>query len=240
MKVRKPPQSGSLGDIVAKRNRYGQYEAKKPSTQYRHTAARRRACRNMTKSSQLWSEITEEQREGWRQRATEVHSEPRLGVSGPLTGQNLLVKLNRVLSTCGYEPLRDAPPLPHFSGNAVVGLKITQGARGPVLKVQLSERPTQDIMVFASPPRSQGQVFCNTYAFIGLVRDSVEHEREITRLYIKKYGAPPAGSRVFIRAWPQENGWEGKWLMHRSYADVPRREGAAGARKARRAGPKEK
>ncbi len=235
MKVRKPPQSGSLGDIVAKKNRYGQYETKKPSAKYRHTPARRRACANMTKFSRLWNELTAEQQDGWRRRALEVRSQPRLAQSGPLTGHNLFVRINTVLATCGCEPLLEAPPIPQFSTNPVVGLTIRDGPDGLVLKLRLSERPTQDIMVFASPPRSRGQVFCETYAFLGLLPDSVEHESEITRLYLKKYGVPPAGSRIFIRTWPQENGWEAKGLRRITYADVPPRDRASGQRTGRRA-----
>lgn len=235
MKVRKPPQSGSIGDIVAKRNRYGQYESGKPSTEYRHTSARRRSCKNMKKFSRLWNEISEEQRDGWRRRAAQVHSRPRLGISGALTGQTLIVKINTVLAICGYKPLMDAPPIPRFLLNPVAGLTITNDQEGLALKLRLSERPTQDIMVFASPPRSRGQVFCETYAFLGLVPAPVECESEITRLYIEKYGVPPVGSRVFIRTWPQENGWEGKGLVQITYADVPPKAPVAGRQKGDRA-----
>jgi hypothetical protein len=206
MKVRKSPQSGSLGDIVAKRNRFGQYETKKPVVNYRHTAARRRACVNMTRFSCLWNRITDEQREGWRRRGAEVRSRPRLGVSGPLTGQNLIVKMNTVLALCGYEPVLDAPAIPSFTRNPVVGLTITQGEQGPVLKLRLSERPTQDIMVFGSPPRNAGRSFCAEFEFLDLLEAPVAGEGDITRAYTWKHGAPPPGSRVFIRTWPQENG----------------------------------
>jgi hypothetical protein len=141
MKVRKPPQSGSLGDIVAKRNRYGQYETKKASPRNPNTAALRRVRGYMTRFSQLWNRITEEQREGWRQRAEEVRSRPRLGQSGKLTGQTLFVKLKAVLALCGYDPLMDAPPIASFNLNPVVGLTITQGEEGPVLKTALEPAP---------------------------------------------------------------------------------------------------
>jgi hypothetical protein len=221
MKVRKPPQSGSLGNVVAKRNRFGQYESKKPSTAYNHTPARRRSCRTMTRVSQLWNEITEEQRDAWWRRAGEVRSQPRLGISGWLTGQNLIVKINTVRETCGQPLLLDPPPLPHFTSNCVEALKVVQGRKGPLLKLRLSARPTQEIMVFASPPRNPGRRFCEAYAFIGLLPNPVESESDITRLYMKKYGVPPAGSRIFIRTLPVENGWEGKGWMRLTRGDVP-------------------
>jgi hypothetical protein len=88
----------------------------------------------------------------------------------------------------------------------VAGLTITNGEEGLALKLSVSERPKQNIMVFGSPPRSRGQVFCDSYAFLGMLRAEDEYEGEITGLYKRKYGVPPAGTRVFIRTWPQENG----------------------------------
>jgi hypothetical protein len=206
MKVRKPPQSGSLGDIVAKSNRYGQYETKKVFPKNRNTAALRRVRGYMTRFSQLWNRITEEQREAWRRRAEEVRSRPRLGQSGKLTGQTLFVKINAVLALCGYEPLMDPPPIAHFERNPVVGLTITASEHGPILKLRLSHRPTQDIMVFGSPPRNPGRMFCAEFEFLDLLEAPVGDEANITRAYVWKHGVSPPGSRVFIRTWPQENG----------------------------------
>jgi hypothetical protein len=221
MKVRKPPQSGSLGDIIAKRNRFGQYETRKPTKKYRHTAARRRVCLDLGRVSRLWNQITEEQREGWRRRAAEVLSRPRLGVSGRLTGQNLFVKINTVLATCGYDPVMDAPPLPNLDRNPVVGLTITHGEQGPVLKLRLAPRSKQDLMVFGSPPRNAGRLFCAEFEFLDMVQASADGEADITRAYTWKHGAPRPGSRVFIRTWPQENGWEARALARVCSAIVP-------------------
>ena len=93
-------------------------------------------------------------------------------------------------------------------------------------------------MVFGSPPRNAGRASSNTYAFLGLLPAGGEHEREITRLYVRKYGVPAAGSRVFIRTWPQENGWEGRGLMRIVSAIVPAKQRAVGSQKGRRAGAK--
>jgi hypothetical protein len=56
---------------------------------------------------------------------------------------------------------------------------------------------------------------------------------DITVLYIKKYGVPPEGKRVFIRTQQQINGWRGKpW---EASAVVPPKEDASGSRKGRQA-----
>jgi hypothetical protein len=240
MKVHKPPQSGSLGDVVAKRNRFGQYETKKIFPKNRNTAAMRRARGNLAKFSQLWNNITDEQRVAWWRRALEVRSRPRLGQSGALTGQTLFVKINTVLATCGYEPGMDPPPLPCFSLNPVVSLRITQGDDGPILNLRLKERPAQDIMLFGSPPRNAGRMYCSEFEFLDLLPAPVDGQCDITRAYVWKHGAPPPGSRVFIRAWPQENGWEGKAMMMGFTAIVPPRKSALRNRQDRRTGAKAK
>ena len=223
MKVRKAPQSGKLGDIVAKRNRYGQYEMKLAPQKNRRTPARRRARQRMSRFARMWAKLTEEQRTGWRERAVEVQSRRRLAQSGPLTGQTLFIKLNVVLALCGEEPLLDAPPIAWFRVNPVAGLAITNGKEGFALRLVVSEAPKQGIMVFGSPPRSVGRMSTDTYTFLGMLPAGIEWKGEITSLYVRKYGVPPAGTRVFIRTWPMENGWEGKKLARIASAVVPAR-----------------
>ena len=212
MKVLKPPQSGSLGDVVAKRNRYGQYETKKVAPRDRKTAAMRRVRANLGKFSSLWNDLSEEQREAWRRLARSVRSRKRLNQSGSLTGQTLFIKINTVLATCGYEPRFDPPPLPGPFDNPVVALSIEPGEKGPILRVRLSKTPSQDIMLFGSPPRNAGRQFCAEFEFLDLLPVPKGGESNITRAYTWKHGAPPPGSRVFIPAWPQQNGWEARWL----------------------------
>jgi hypothetical protein len=238
MKVLKTPQSGTRGDVVAKRNRYGQYEARKPKPNARATFARKRARAILAMISRLWNQLTEAQREAWRRAASEVRSRPKLGQSGRLTGQAHFIKINTVLALCGRELLADPPPPAESQRNPVRELAVTNGPEGIALKLRVSEFPEQDIMVFASPPYSRGRVFCNTFAFIGLLPAPDEQWSEITRLYLKKYGVPGAGWRVFIRTWPQVNGWEGTTETRITWADVPPRERARRRQAGRRAGAK--
>ena len=126
----------------------------------RRTAAQRRARQHLGQFSGMWSQLTEEQRTAWRQRASETGRLVRNGQYYRLGGQQLFNK------TAG------------------------------------------DIMVFASPPYSAGRAYCRDYRFLGLLPAPVEHVSDITRLYIRKYGVPPANTRIFIRAWQQVDGWE--------------------------------
>ena len=77
-----------------------------------------------------------------------------------------------------------------------------------------------DIMVFGSPPRPAGQGPGVTYAFPGLLPPPRNGQCDISDMYLAKLRewlrlrSPPhliplAGSRICIRPWPQDNGWEG-------------------------------
>jgi hypothetical protein len=231
MKTLAGPQSGAQGDIVASRNRSGQFLRKRVSPRNPRTAAQRRARKYMRIFSRLWNRLTEAQRAAWRAAAGNVLSRPRLGKPRPLDGQKFFNKINTVLAICGREPLLDPPPRPQFGPNPVVALTATNGPAGIALMLSLSESPAEDIMVFASPPCNAGRSYCSNFSFIGLLPAPDECISHITRLYLKKLKelkklkryrrVALAGSRVFVRAVQQMNGWENKPHMFVSSAVVP-------------------
>ena len=169
MKTPKKNQRGALGNIVASHNRFGDYDRDRVSPKQQFTPATERAWGNMIDLSDLWNEITEEQREGWWRLAVQVHSRTKVGQHGKLDGRLLFLKLNRVLCTCGYPPLRDAPQLPKFSPNPVQAFSISRDVHGVVFKLKVAQTPVEDIMLFASPPRNPGRRYNSDYAFIGLL-----------------------------------------------------------------------
>ena len=166
MKTLAGPQSGALADIVASRNRSGQFLRKRVTPRNPRTAAQRRARKNIRKCALLWNQLTEPQRAAWCAAACEVLSRPRLGKPRPLDGQKFFNKINTVLATCGREPLLDPPPRPEFGPNPVVALTATNGPGGIALMLSLSETPTEDIMVFASPPCNAGRSYCSTLPWL--------------------------------------------------------------------------
>jgi hypothetical protein len=218
MKKLNDPQSGKSG-----------------SGNKRATPARRRARGNMSRFSPGWNELTEEERTAWRQAARQVWTRGRKGKRRRLRGQELYVKINTVLTLCGYEPRRLPPPPTTFGRNPVKALEITNRAGLVVLKLILREPPVKDLMVFGSWPRKPGQGSCSSgFSFLGLLRASEVLERDITELYLtklkewrklsdKEYQLPLEGSRVFIRVWQQENGWDDKPLMQALNWLVPKR-----------------
>ena len=204
----------------------------------RRTPAQRRARNDLGRFSRMWGELTEEQRTAWRRRAREMDRLVRNGQYYRLEGQQLFNKLNSVLAICEREPLADPPPQPKFGPNPVQALQITGTGDSIALKLTVSGSLTEDIMVFASPPCSAGRGSCHDYRFLGLLPAAVEHLSDITRLYIKKFGVPPANTRIFIRAWQQVVGWECRGQVRLVNALVPAKDGAADGQRGGRAGGK--
>lgn len=242
MRVVDVQQRGKRGKIVASRNRFGQYVKDFVPPKQPGTAAQRVVWGTMTELSWLWNEISDERRDAWCRRASEVHSRPTLAQSGPLDGIHLFKKLNSVLRTCGRDILLDPPPLPAFGPNPVVGFTIRERKGGVALQLKLSPHvrwearpPLEDLMVFAWAPCNAGVRKNGLYAFLGLLPPPVKGEIAITELYLKKlkawrrlkekrYHLPLEGSRIFIQVLQQVNGWEHELGRFRANALVPTRQ----------------
>jgi hypothetical protein len=231
MKTLAGPQSGARGDEVASRNRSGQFLRQRVSPKNPRTAAQRRVRKYMRTFSRLWNKITEPQRVAWCAGACEVLSRPKLGKPRPLDGQKFFNKINTVLAICGREPLLEPPPRPEFGPNPVIALTATNGPGGIALMLSLSKTPAEDIMLFASPPCNAGRSYCSNFSFIGLLPATNEGISHIIRLYLRKLKelkklkryrhVTLAGSRVFIRAVQQVNGWENRRHMFAGSVVIP-------------------
>jgi hypothetical protein len=190
----------------------------------RRTAAQLRTEQAMTQFSQAWNErLTEDQRTAWRRLAVSLPRRVRKGRFYRLYGHQVFRAINSVLALLEREPRTDPPPEPKFGVNPRVVLKIKGTRNGLSLKLDVSGTPTEEIMVFASPPWKAGRAYCGDYRFLGLLPAPVRGLSDITRLYIKKFGVPPPNTRVFIRTWQQVNGWENRGQMQLTNALVPAR-----------------
>ena len=141
----------------------------------------------MTQWSHAWNDLlTEEQRTGWRRLAETLPRRVREGRSYRVRGHHVFKAINAVLDLLGREPREDAPLEPKFGVNPRIALKITGTRKGLAFKLSVSETPTEDIMVFASPPWKAGRTYCGDYRFLGLLPAAVKGWSDITRLYLKK------------------------------------------------------
>jgi hypothetical protein len=158
--------------------------------------------------SKAWSELlTESERRAWMAVAAKVMSRPRLG-RGPMTGQMLFTGINSARRTIGREFLRVPAERIVFGPNVVEGLTISRDQGRLRFALRVSGPVTEDIMVFGAAPCSAKWRKCRKPVYLGLLPAPEGGVNDVTELYVRRFGEPKAGERVFIRTRQQTNGWE--------------------------------
>ena len=208
MKILDIPQSGKCGTTVSVQTRYGQVRRGHAVPRKGPSPAQLEARAIFGRIRALWRALTEAQRATWMTGDPDIHSEPRLGKSGRLPGYLVFMKVNATLAYQGLEPALTRPERATFGANPVAGLVITN--TGGVVDLQLSvpTAPATDILVLGTHPRSAGVTFAKHFVILGRLPAAEAGFSNITKLYVDRYGVPPAGSRVFIRTRQVSGGWE--------------------------------
>jgi hypothetical protein len=207
MKILDIPQSGKRGLYVSQNGRYGQISRALVIPANPQTPAQMSVRAILTRVSARWRSLQESQRAAWRAAASGVQSASRLG-SGPLTGQQLFNKINLTLSRFGQDQV-DAPPVrPVFPDLAPQGLVITNVADAITLKLTCLGDPGENTIVRGSKAVSQGYEKFTDFRVLGTCPAAVAGSADITNLYTARYGAPPVGTKVFVRVNQFVDGWE--------------------------------
>ena len=208
MKILDIPQSGTSGVSVSVQSRFGQFRRALVVPKDPRTNDQVRVRSALGRYSALWNKLTNEQRLLWNARASDVRSRPRLGKNGHLTGQQLFVKINCILASVGKPMVTSPPGRPQFPANPVGALSITNSNGAIGLQLSVSRTPAADIIVRGAAPCSQGVSFVRDFTILGLLPAASGGASEITEMYVKRYGIPREGSRVFIRTNQEIDGWE--------------------------------
>ena len=193
------PQSGKLGDVAASKNHSGPYHRKHSPPKTKPTAAQDYTQGEFRVVAKAWGELTDEQYRAWRARARREKSKSKLGKRWTLTAQTYFGRINNPRSAFGKDLLLDPPPPAHFPPNPVKRIIITNRAGRITLKIELSEPPVVDIMVFASRPCKRSLARCFKCPRIGPLPAPVGLLSDITKQYVEKHGWPAVGQRVFVR-----------------------------------------
>jgi hypothetical protein len=219
MKELNVPRSGKMGDVVARKNRYGQYLSQAPSKGKFRTAARDRAEANWARIAHAWETLTDEQFNAWERYGAQNRSRRRMGRSSRLSGWNSFFKVNNERLALGLELLTEPPPLQTEDSDCVGPLAITLQGRRIALKLGVSGVPAGPIKVYGSPPQNLGRRRCWDWRVLGLLPAPVAGQFDITEMYVAKYGWPPGRTRVFIWTKPLAAGKGGR--MKETKAVVP-------------------
>jgi hypothetical protein len=208
MKIRRGRQSGSLDNTVSVDSKYGQVLRSRPRRTRRDTEARQRARDACSYYARLWRTLTDKQQAGWTAlgRSTPCRDSEETGAC--LHGCQALIKLNCALAAVGLPRLLDAPKRAKFGPTPVQRLRITNHQGQFKLELELDRKPRTHIVVLGSRPCSAGISVRNTFSTLGLLPAPKRGWNDITELYVRKFGVPRVGTRVFIRTRQLINGWE--------------------------------
>ena len=218
MKILDIPQSGKRGQIVAFQSRFGLCLRQLVRPRNTRTPARQFMRGAFGRHSQTYSrKLSEEQMDRWQLVAAQVLSDPRLGQSGPLTGQQLFTSINSVRSRVNLPETLEVPARPVFAANPVAELLISNSGNGARLVLRLSGELNEDVMVFGQAPCSSGRRKRRNVAYLGLLPPPVDGLSDITDIYHARYGEPSPGTRVFIITCQQKDGWK---ALDRETSDI--------------------
>jgi hypothetical protein len=207
MKIRDVPQTGSLGETVTYQNRYGQIRRRKTIPRNPRTRVQMDWRAAFQRARNFWGTLTDEQFLAWDRVGRNCRTRAVLGRSSRLPGYLVSVSVNAHLAMLGLPMVPDPPPIPVFAANPVVRLMALNTGGAVSLKLQLSRKPGESVLVFGARPQGPGVTYVDHYSFLGVLPDQGGEESDITDLYVARFGAPPVGKRIFIQTLQQINGW---------------------------------
>ena len=194
------PQSGKRGLNVSQGGRCGQISRAlvipaNPRTQ--EQLNRRQVLGTMAHN---WRTITEEQRIAWNTAAKTIQSRARLGQSGPLTGEQLYIKVNCNLTIVSEPTVATPPAVPAFEANVVNAIELTNPGGAVAINLAATGTSAAFNLVWGAPPQSAGCFAVNNFRYLGELPAVESGKANLTALYTAKFGAPAAGQKVFIRS----------------------------------------
>ena len=208
MKILDVQQSGTVGTMVSYKTRFGQVRRQYVKPRDPRTPAQVVRRRAMGRARFLWRKLNDEQRAEWHATAGDSRTSRRVNQSGRLRGYLLFVRINCNLAIVDLPMRLDAPGIATFGPNAVRALSITNIKGDVSLKLSVSGKPAQYIVVLGTKPRSAGVSYVDHFTILGVLPVPVGGLSDITDMYVSKYGMPAAGSRVFIQTFQLIDGWD--------------------------------
>ena len=210
MKVRRGKFSGAIGNEVYVSTRQGQVVRSRPRRRPRVTPDRLRVQGNLARVAGLWRTLTPKQFDAWAAAARREGMLP----------YRFFCKTNATLADYGQPVALDPPKREKLRPNPVGALGIRNRGGAITLRLRVPTAPAELTLVFGvrwcsrgmSVPRSNG-------VLLGRLPDAVRGWSNIADLYVKKFGQPPAGTRVFIWTRQLVNGR--KDALKQTRADVP-------------------
>jgi hypothetical protein len=207
MKIRDVPQTGSLGETVTYQNRYGQIRRRKVIPRNPRSPGQTDWRAAFQRARTFWGTLSDEQFVAWDAVGRNRRTRAVLGKSGSLPGYTVSVSVNAHLAMLGLPMVPEPPPIPTFPANPVVRLTATSTGGLITLRLQLSRRPGQYVLLFGARPQGPGVRYVDHYPLLGVLPDEDSDEVDITALFVARHGVPAVGKRIFLQTVQQINGW---------------------------------
>jgi hypothetical protein len=207
MKIQDIPQSGKLGIQVSMPGRYGQVRRILAIPSNPQTTEQMAARNRLGTASVNWAQIEEAQRLAWVAAAANHQTRARLGQSGPMTGEQLFIKINCNSDITGDGQVTDPPAVPAFDTNICTGIELTNPGGVPAIKFVITGTSTQFHAVWACPPLGAGRMVASGWNYLGELPTPAAGKSTITTLFNAKFGAPVAGQKIWLRCAIIKNGW---------------------------------
>ena len=164
----------------------------------------------MTSVVAAWRNLARKQHDAWTAAA----------LKEGMSTYPFFTKINGALAAAKLPLLMDPPQRTKLKPNPVAELEILNRSGVITLRLRVPRAPEPHTLVLGSRWCSQGiWTRGNKFAIIGKLPDVAAGWSDITDLYVKAFGAPPVGRRVFIRTRQLLNGWQDEFKE--TYADVP-------------------
>lgn len=193
-----------IGANVHTKTKFGAMVRRKVSPTQPRSTAQMNVRASFTGLSKGWSAITDAVRAAWIALANSTPVKDVFGASQHLTGHQFYVRVGRALQTIGLAQLAAAPS----NQNVNYAGAITVVHDGPpVTDIQLtwadpgSVGGSESCVIFATAPLSPGVAAGGArfrflqYSAVGLVGPYFLYAD-----YVSKFGQPPAGKKIFFRA----------------------------------------
>jgi hypothetical protein len=198
MKYLGAPQSGSQANTTASRNRFGQYYRNRAMPTQPRTTAQLDVRNNLTAASKAWASLSDAQRAAWSAWADAHPVTDALGSSISLTGHQAYISVNTLNLLTG-QAAQTAPPDGSVTPQPDFSLTVTTAA-GLSGQIATAVPATGYIIVFASPPLSQGRSFNGDFRVVNTVQGSAAPNQVVltAALLTAKWGTLVAGQKFFF------------------------------------------
>lgn len=195
---------GKVNGSVFSKNRAGNYIRTKVTPVNPQSTAQQLQRGQLSQMSQAWRGLTQEQRDGWANYASQVPYSDIYGDVKFLSGQMMFVKTNLNLLKVGAATIDNAPTpgdVPQLGITSLTAAADTTPAESILsLVTTITGTDTGVTMaIYATPPVGPGKSFVkNQFRLIG-TNTTTAGAKNLLTPYLAKFGNLIAGNKVFVR-----------------------------------------